>query len=195
MAGACRPQAMEPLNRITLLDNTKRPKAPKFEGVTPRQRQMGRRLRQFHNMHRQQLAEVASAMLAIDQDVAGLVKQIADLDMRSNIKNFGNLCGQECQMLSGHHSIEDAYVFPQLQHRGDDVMKKLVARLAAEHLVIHELIEELGAAAHAAWHSPTPETYTALKQCFTDLNTSVQSHFGYEETELEDALGVLGVEV
>jgi iron-sulfur cluster repair protein YtfE (RIC family) len=189
------PNAMDKLNRVTLLDDTKRPKAPKYEGVTLAQRRMGNRLRQFHNMHRAQLLEVHLAMQAIDQDTAELARKISGLNLRASIQNFGNLCGLECQMLSGHHGIEDAYIFPHLHHNADAAMKKVVERLAAEHLVIHDLLGELDKAARTAGATPDAASYAKLKVAFTDLYTAVLSHFGYEETELEEALGVFGVEV
>lgn len=181
---------MEKLTRITLLDNTKRPKARKIENLSPAQRRQGRRLSLFHNMHREQLREVESAMVQIDEV---LLAKISDLDMRHNFKVFGNMCGQECQMLSGHHGIEDQVVFPRLHEAGDAGLKKVVERLMAEHLVVHELIEELEELAIAAIQNPTPENHSNLKHSFAELNTCVQSHFGYEETELEDALGVIDV--
>jgi iron-sulfur cluster repair protein YtfE (RIC family) len=181
---------MEKLNRITLLDNTKRPKAPKIENLTSAQRRQGRRLSLFHNYHREQLRDVESAMVQIDDS---LLAKISELDMRHNFKVFGNLCGQECQMLSGHHGIEDQAVFPVLHEAGDAGLKKVVERLMAEHLVVHELIEELETRAIAAIQNPTPEAYAQLKSSFADLSTCVLSHFGYEEKELEDVLGVIDV--
>ena len=181
---------MEKLTRITLLDNNNRPKAPKIENLTPTQRRQGRRLSLYHNYHREQLREVESAMVQIDD---ALLEKISALDMRHNFKVFGNLCGQECQMLSGHHGIEDQAMFPILHQAGDTGLRRVVERLMAEHLVVHELIEELEAKAHEAIRNPNPETYRELKLTFTSLNTCVQSHFGYEETELEEALGVIDV--
>jgi iron-sulfur cluster repair protein YtfE (RIC family) len=181
---------MEKLTRVTLLDNTQRPKAPKIENLSAAQRRQGRRLSLYHNHHRQQLREVESAMVQIDD---ALLAKINALDMRHNFKVFGNMCGQECQMLSGHHGIEDQAVFPVLHEAGDTGLKKVVERLMAEHLVVHELIEELETFAHETISAPTPENFKKLKNTFTTLNTCVQSHFGYEETELEDALGVINV--
>ncbi len=183
---------MEKLNRITLLDDSKRPRAPKFEGVTPAQRRSGQRLRWFHDMHRAQLNAVMQTMVRIEGDVSALVEQVSALSLRENIRRFGNLCGAECQMLTGHHGIEDVYIFPQLQDAGNDGLKKVVARLAAEHLVVHDLIEEMDRAAEIAVRSPGPESFAALKSALTTLNKIVLSHFGYEETELADALGVHG---
>lgn len=181
---------MEKLTRITLLDNYNRPKAPKLDNLTPAQRRQGRRLGLYHNMHRQQLREVESAMVQIDD---ALLTKISNLNMRHNFKVFGNMCGAECQMLSGHHGIEDQAMFPKLHADGSAGLKKVVERLMAEHLVVHELIDELESRAHQAIQSPTVENYTKLKSTFADLNNCVQSHFGYEETELEDALGVIDV--
>ena len=181
---------MEKLNRITLLDNSKRPKAPKIENLTPAQRRQGRRLSLYHNYHREQLREVESAMVQIDDT---LLEKIVDLDMRHNFKVFGNMCGAECQTLSGHHGIEDQAMFPVLHEAGDAGLKKVVERLMAEHLVVHELIEELEALAHQAIQFPTPENYTKLKSTFAELNTCVGSHFRYEETELEDALAIIDI--
>jgi iron-sulfur cluster repair protein YtfE (RIC family) len=181
---------MEKLNRITLLDNSKRPKATKIENLTPAQRRQGKRLSLYHNHHRQQLREVESAMLQIDD---AMLEKISALDMRHNFKVFGNMCGQECHMLTFHHTGEDQMMFPVLHQAGDESLKKVVERLMAEHLVVHELIEELETLAHTAIKTPTAENHSKLKMCFTELNTCVQSHFGYEETELEDALGLIDV--
>ena len=182
---------MQKLNRVTLLDNTKRPKAPKIEGVTAAQRARGRRLKWFHNMHRAQLDEVREAMVNLDAE--GLHNKVAALHMSANYRMFGNLCGQECQMLTGHHGIEDAYVFPLLHQAGGEGLRKVVERLMAEHLVVHELIEELEAAANTLVSAPTAENFAQSKAAFSDLENCVKSHFGYEETELEEALGVIDV--
>ena len=182
---------MEKLNRVTLLDDTKRPKAPKIAGLSAAQRARGQRLGWFHNYHRAQLGEVRDAMDQLDAD--GLRDKVAALQMSANFRRFGNLCGQECQMLTGHHSIEDAHMFPLLHHAGSEGLRKVVARLMAEHLVVHELIEELESAAQALADAPTTENFAKAKAAFSDLEKCVRSHFGYEEAELEEALGVIDV--
>ncbi len=182
---------MEKLNRVTLLDDSKRPKAPRIESLNAFQRARGRRLKWFHDHHRAQLAEVARALEALD--AAALSEQVNKLDMSANYRMFGNLCGQECQMLTGHHTIEDQHMFPLLHEEGSDGVKKVVERLMAEHLVVHELIEELEQRAWAYLQNPSAEAFEAAKKTFRDLDTCVRSHFGYEETELEDALSVIDV--
>jgi hypothetical protein len=51
------------MGTMTLLDDTTRPKAPKIQGVTAGQRQMGQRLALFHRCHLQQLQAVGQVML------------------------------------------------------------------------------------------------------------------------------------
>ncbi|MEO6608195.1 MAG: hemerythrin domain-containing protein [Aestuariivirga sp.] len=182
---------VEKLNRITLLDDSKRPKAPKIEGLSAFQRSRGQSLKYFHDYHRAQLAEVSRALETLN--ASGFAEKVGKLDMSTNYRMFGNLCGQECQMLTGHHTIEDMQMFPQLHEEGSDGVKKVVERLMAEHLVVHELIEELEQRAWACLQNPSAETFAAAKETFKALNTCVRSHFGYEETELEDALSVIDV--
>jgi iron-sulfur cluster repair protein YtfE (RIC family) len=178
------------LTRVTLLDNTKRPKAPKIDNLSPSQRRQGRRLVLYHNHHRAQLREVEEAMVQIDD---ALLAKISELDMRHNFTVFGNMCGNECQMLNFHHDAEEHMMFPILFEKGSEGLKKVVERLLAEHVVVHALIAELEEIAHEAVTAPTPESFEKLKSVFKELNTCVQSHFGYEETELEEALGVIDV--
>jgi iron-sulfur cluster repair protein YtfE (RIC family) len=184
------------LNRVTLLDDSNRPKALKIEGLSAAQRRQGRRLKHYHNMHREQLQNVADVMAQVAAgtlDAMVLGNALASLEMKSNFKAFGNLCGQECEMLTFHHGAEDSMVFPTLHEAGDEALRKVVARLAAEHLVVHELIEELEQRAQVLIAAPTIENFEVVKSSFADLEKCVRSHFGYEETELEDALSVIDV--
>jgi hemerythrin-like domain-containing protein len=187
---------MEKPNRITLLDDTTRPKAPKIENITPSQRRQGKILSLYHNFHRQQLQHVQRVMEGIEAGTVSasmLGDTITDLQMTANYRLFGNLCGQECQMLNFHHSAEDAYLFPHMRQNGGDGLQKVIDRLAAEHEIIHHYIAELEAGALAATQKPDAVAFESLKETFKTLTRLVQSHFGYEETELEDALGVYGM--
>jgi iron-sulfur cluster repair protein YtfE (RIC family) len=184
------------LNRITLLDDTTRPKAPKIEGITPSQRRQGKILSLYHNMHREQLRQVQRVMEGIEAgtvSAAALGSALSDLQMAANFRLFGNLCGQECQMLTFHHSAEDAFLFPHMRESGGEGLQKVIDRLAAEHEIIHHYIAELETGAVAAIQKSDAEAFEKLKETFKTLNRLVQSHFGYEETELEDALGVYGM--
>jgi uncharacterized surface protein with fasciclin (FAS1) repeats len=178
---------------INLLDDSTRPKAPRIEGATHAQRLQGRRLAMIHEMHLRQMAQVRQAMehVAAGEEGASadLGQALSALDMRHNYRAFGNICGQECGMLTAHHTIEDRYIFPALAEQGSEGLRKVVERLMAEHEIIHQLIERMEEAAVDAMNEPGPTTFAPLREAFEALERFVVSHFGYEQEELEEALG------
>ncbi|WP_309085830.1 hemerythrin domain-containing protein [Chelativorans sp.] len=180
---------------IDLLDDRTRPKAPKVEGVTPAQRAHGKRLAMIHNLHLQQMAEVRRVMERIaagEESVASLGDAVSSLQMAHNYRQFGALCGRECVALTFHHTSEDQLVFPALE-RGSEGLRKVVERLRAEHDIIHQILVQYEAAALEAMEAPGPETFAALRELFETLDRVVKSHFGYEQEELEEALGYMNV--
>lgn len=183
---------------IDLLDPSTRPTAPKIEGVTHAQRLHGRRLAMFHEMHLRQMAHARNVMEKVaagEAQIAALEGALSELDMRHNYRVFGNVCGQECRMLTGHHTIEDRYLFPVLAAQDNDGLRRVVDRLVAEHGIIHAYIETMEDAAEAAMQTPGPETFATLRVAFETLERYVISHFGYEQDELEEALGFYGIEM
>jgi len=183
------------MTEIELLDDSTRPHAPKFDGVTEEQRAGGGHLAMIHAMH---LAELDAAGRAMERVEAGEVSvsaaadSVSTLQMAGNYRLFGNLCGRECRMLEFHHTAEDRYVFPLLRD-ADPELRKVVERLSGEHEVIGRLIERLEHAAAAAVAAPGPESFVPLKSAFVTLERVVRSHFGYEQTELAEAIGYFGV--
>lgn len=183
---------------IDLLDPTTRPKAPKIEGITHAQRLHGRRLSMYHKMHLRQMAharDIMEKVAAGERQLADLEDALSDMDMRHNYRVFGNICGQSCQILTGHHTIEDRYLFPVISSQADEGIRKVVDRLVAEHGVIHDYIVAVEGAAVAVMESPNPAAFATLRDAFETLESFVVSHFGYEETELEEALGYYDVEM
>ncbi len=184
-------------DQIILPDDSTRPLAPKIDGVTEAQRWQGRRLALFHQMHLRELSKVRRAMAGVfagEGTAEELLVTISSMQMFSNMRQFGNLCGAACEMLTGHHMIEDQYVFPAL-HGHTNGLNRVVERLQAEHLVIHELLVWLEAAASALITDPGAKTAKILRAEFARLEAFVVSHFGYEQTELEEALGFYGVDI
>jgi len=180
---------------ITLLDDATRPKAPKIEGITPAQRRQGKRLALIHDHHLAQMNEVRWVMEQVEageQSAETLLEAISSLQMAANYRVFGNLCGRECQMLTLHHTIEDQSIFPVL-HQGSDGLRKVVDRLSQEHLIIHQLLQALEDKAVNAVREPGREFFSELKAAFLALDRVVRSHFGYEQEELEEALGYFDV--
>ena len=181
-----------PLHDLTVEDGT-RPKAPTFPGVTPDQQQAGRHLAAIHRHYLMDVARIAAVLRRIkagDAPPGDLRQIVLSADMLQNFRAFGNLCGQECHVLTMHHNIEQQMMFPQLEARGGTALQAVVTRLRAEHRVVHELLERLAAAAQDLMADPSEQAFEAAGAIFTQLEKVVRSHFRYEETELADALGV-----
>lgn len=186
------------MTKTTLLDDTTRPRAPRIEGMTPLQERRGKRLALIHQMHLRELEWTRRVMQQIEageKQLAELGDAVSSLKIAENYKAFGSLCGQECQLLNFHHMAEEQVVFPALERQGSDGLKQVVQRLREEHEVIHVLLEDLGSCAVAAVSRADAESFAELKQALEKLDRTVRSHFGYEEVELEQALGYYEVEL
>ena len=85
-------------------------------------------------------------------------------------------------------------VFPVLRECGNVGIVQVAQRLMQEHLIIHHYIEELAANTIAALGNPGPKSFAILRKTFLTLEKLIRSHFKYEETELEQALGYYGIE-
>lgn len=173
------------------LDDSARPRAPKIEDVTLQQRRHGQRLALIHEMHLQQIAEVRRLIeqaAAGDQAASAVGEAVSSIRMLHNYRRVGTLCGYECAVLTSHHTIEDQAIFPALSGRSDG-LQRVIDRLRVEHEVIHGLLEELEAAGRALDDAPGPEAFARVRETFERLERTVRSHFGYEQKELEEALG------
>jgi hypothetical protein len=176
---------------IAFLDDATRPVAPKLTGLTPTQREAGEHLKMVHDHLR---GNMKTLRVLIERASAGGVTQAevesaaAGLDMVANYRRFGNLCGQHCAIVEQHHSIEDYAVFPPLGAKGE-AWKKVTDRLAAEHVIVHELLERLMDAIGALAASPNRENFAAAKELYETLERVLLSHLGYEEEQIGDALG------
>lgn len=189
------PRKRRPLAEFTV-DYGTRPHAPRIEGATPEHRRRGRHLADVHKMYLRDIEEVGRILTEVEKgerDAAALAEAVRGLEMARNYRIFGTLCGRECHVLTIHHTIEDRQLFPVLAARGSTGLRAVVARLQEEHLVVHELIERLEEAAIALMTSPGLQTFAEARETFRSLEVVVRSHFGYEETELEEALGFHGI--
>lgn len=177
----------------SLPDESLRPKAPPIAGLDPAQRSRGRRLAAIHRMHLADLDHLAQVMRAIAHGAAPagqLAKMLPALDLDRNRRLFGTLCGQECRVLTFHHMAEDHEIFPYLAAHGSAGLRAVIDRLQAEHEVIHALIERLQADADRLATDPGADRFAEAAASLQALDRAVRSHFGYEETELEEALAL-----
>ncbi len=174
-----------------------RPRAPKIDGLDAQQKTHGRRLALIHDMHLRQLAAVRNVMEQVAAGQAStkrLNEAVSSIQMTHNYRQFGALCGQECAVLTSHHTIEDESIFPALSGC-DEGLQSVIERLIVEHGVIHELLEQLQAAARQLVDRPADEAFARVQKHFSRIESAVRSHFGYEQEELADALGYWNIAV
>ncbi|WP_127144692.1 hemerythrin domain-containing protein [Pelagibacterium montanilacus] len=182
---------------IGFLDDATRPRAPRLENLTPAQKAPGRHLQMIHNHLRQNVAVLRQL---VDKAAKGKVSpeaveaEAAALEMVANFRQFGNLCGQHCQIVHTHHSIEDAHIFPELSAKGE-AWKKVTDRLVEEHHVVHALLLKLVDALNALAREPNAANFEAAREVNDALERVLLSHLGYEEEEIGDALGYFGIGV
>ena len=136
----------------------------------------------------------------IDRTSAGSVTaeqietETSALAMVANYRRFGNLCGQHCQIVNTHHSIEDYAIFPALAQQGE-IFAKIADRLRAEHVIVHELLVGLVDALNMLASEPGEDNFRAARKIYHALERVLLSHLGYEEDAMGDALGYFEIGV
>ncbi|WP_375589561.1 hemerythrin domain-containing protein [Hoeflea alexandrii] len=174
------------------VDEAARPKAPPVLEATDLHRRQGRQLAAIHSHYLREMAQIGAVLVRIearDAPPEHLKQLVLSLDMAENFRAFGSLCGRECQVLKFHHDIESADMFPRIEAAGGGRFREVVAKLKAEHEVVHELIIRLSRAADALAEDPSEVNFAQAGNTFRKLEEVVRSHFGYEETELAEAIG------
>ncbi|MEO1557816.1 MAG: hemerythrin domain-containing protein [Pseudomonadota bacterium] len=180
-----------PLDALSVEFGT-RPRAPKLDNVSDAQRAKGRQLAHIHAHYLQDMARISMVIDRIeagDTPPAHLARIVLATDMAQNYAAFGNLCGQGCQMLTMHHNIEEHHMFPEIEGKAHP-FAALIARLREEHKVVHELLDRLARCARDLVHQPDEAGFAQAREIYRALNRAIESHFGYEERELEAAIGV-----
>ena len=181
----------QPLDELNL-DEAARPKAPPVPEATDIHRRQGGQLAAIHRHYLREMGQIGAVLARIearDAPPEQLKQLVLSLDMAENFRAFGSLCGRECQVLKFHHDIKSTDMFPRIEAAGGGRFREVVAKLKAEHEVVHELIIRLSRAADALAASPSEANFVAAGNTFRKLEEVVRSHFGYEETELAEAIG------
>ena len=187
-----RPYRDATLAELTV-DHGMRPKMPPLPAAQDHHRQKGRHLAAIHRMYLREMTQIGQFLDDIDAGraaPAGLVNAIGGAKLVRNMQLFGTLCGRECQVLTFHHNAEEDMIFPQLNAQQIPALTQVVERLKTEHLVVHELLIRLDDAAQNLAADQTAEHYETARAIYKQLFAVVRSHFGYEETELQEALGL-----
>ena len=174
------------------VDEAARPKAPPVPEATDIHRRQGRQLAVIHSHYLREMAQIGAILSRIearDAPPEHLKQIVLSLDMAENFRVFGSLCGRECRVLKFHHDIENTDMFPRIEAAAGGGFREVVAKLKAEHEVVQELIIRLSCAADALAEAPSEANFVQAGDTFLKLEEVVRSHFGYEETELAEAIG------
>jgi predicted glycoside hydrolase/deacetylase ChbG (UPF0249 family) len=183
------------LKDIKFLDDATRPPIPELPGLREDQREAGQHLKMIHDHLRHNMVTLGNLIERASQGKASVEEvktQTADLAMVANYRRFGTLCGQYCQFVHGHHSIEDQALFPSIAAQGP-AFKAIADRLQAEHVVVHELLERLIEGLIALADAPAPDKFDSAVEVYRALEKVLLSHLGYEEEAIGDALGYFDV--
>ena len=72
----------------------------------------------------------------------GARAEVHAMSLRQNNWTLGAYCQSYCGFVNGHHSLEDASVFPHLR-RAEPGAAPVLDRLAAEHVTIHHHLDDV----------------------------------------------------
>ncbi|MBS2939957.1 hemerythrin domain-containing protein [Nocardioides sp. J2M5] len=176
------------------IDDASRPRVAGSVDLTPRQRMAGDHLRMIHDHFRAQLAALGRAVESLRDGTgsAGAVRaEVHALAPALSAQQVAGMCGQVCRFLTMHHTIEDQNLFPAVATLSD--YAPVAARLAEEHLVVHAHLERVDDLAVAV--AADPSRADELVEAVADLRADLESHFAYEESEMTEPLGLLGLGV
>jgi len=176
------------------LDEASRPRVAMGVPLTPAQQTPGRHLRMIHDALRRELAELRDRVAAVERGDAGIGdvrRSISHLTMRTSDETLGSFCGQYCQILTLHHTIEDRHLFPAVAAHA--AFRPVTEKLAAEHVTIHEVLVDLDAAVLRV--EDDARSFDVLRRLVDELAAMLTSHLTYEEDELAEPLGLFGIGV
>jgi hypothetical protein len=181
---------------VQLLDESARPIGPAQDPsrtYTPYQLQSGQHLIDVHDHLRAELDQVRDL---VEQVAAGTLgvgaarSHINTMTMRQNNWTLGTYCESYCRLVTTHHSLEDASLFPHLR-RADPDLVPVVDRLQEEHKIIHDVLEGVDKALVALVDGSGD--INGLRDAVDLLDDTLLSHLSYEERELVEPLARLGV--
>jgi hemerythrin-like domain-containing protein len=109
------------------------------------------------------------------------------MTLRQNNWTLGAYCQSYCGFVNGHHTLEDAAVFPHLR-AAEPELAPVVDRLHDEHQVIHHLLDALDRALVDLVRDEEPSALDALEETLDLLADRLLSHLAYEERELRGPL-------
>ncbi|MEU4793956.1 hemerythrin domain-containing protein, partial [Micromonospora tulbaghiae] len=172
-------------------DESTRPSAPPPPAgqVYPARGQAaGQHLVDVHDHLRQELAQVRDLLEQVKQGsvTPGRARAaLNEMTMRQNNWTLGAYCAAYCTMVTQHHGLEDASIFPHLR-RSEAGLAAVLDRLEEEHVVIHGVVESVDRALVELVRRPGD--FTQLQEAVDLLTDTLLSHLSYEEHQIVEPL-------
>jgi hemerythrin-like domain-containing protein len=176
-------------------DELSRPRGPAADPArtyTAHERAAGQHLIDVHDALRAELEQLRDvvAQVAEGAEEADRARSLLNtMAMRQNNWTLGAFCQSYCRIVTGHHSLEDASVFPHLR-RADARLGPVLDRLQAEHEVIATVLDSVDRALVAL--VTRPDAMSEVITAVDVLTDTMRSHLSYEERELVEPLARLG---
>ncbi|RLQ01824.1 LLM class flavin-dependent oxidoreductase [Micromonospora sp. BL1] len=148
----------------------------------------GQHLVDVHDHLRQELAQVRDLLEQVKQGsvTPGRARAaLNEMTMRQNNWTLGAYCAAYCTMVTQHHGLEDASIFPHLR-RSEAGLAAVLDRLEEEHVVIHGVVESVDRALVELVRRPGD--FTGLQEAVDLLTDTLLSHLSYEEHQIVEPL-------
>jgi hemerythrin-like domain-containing protein len=129
-----------------------------------------------------------SDMIAVHQALMGALEAAPTLisgagDRADRVDPIGSYFENVLEFLHVHHTGEDELIYPILEERCVDE-KATLERIAAQHGLLHEPMDEARTAI-AAWRaSPSIDGGQAVVSLIATIDETLRPHLGEEETEV-----------
>ena len=183
---------------VQLWDESTRPSGPPPDGhrrYTASEQAVGHHLIEVHDSLRAELTQLYDVVGQVARgavDAGGARSLINTMALRQNNWTLGSFCESYCRIVTAHHSLEDASVFPHLR-RSDPRLAPVLDRLRDEHEVIAEVLDRVDQALVAlVTPGPAADGLARLRAAIDLLSDTLLSHLSYEERELVEPLARVG---
>ena len=176
----------------TAWDETTRPTLAESADTTydPHQEAVAQHLVDVHDHLRAELTRLHGLVDEVRRGVltAGVARsEVQAMSVRQHNWTLGAYCQSYCGFVNGHHSLEDASVFPHLR-RSDPDVAPVLDRLSEEHVVIHGLLDRVDAALVSLVRNGDDAGLDLVEKSLQALGERLLSHLAYEERELRGPL-------
>jgi hemerythrin-like domain-containing protein len=153
----------------------------------------GDRLVAIHDHLRHELSQVQELVEQVARgrlDVARVRSLVNEMTMRQNDWTLGAYCQSYCRVVTMHHSIEDAAMYPRLRAT-DPSLGPALDRMVDEHHAISGLLDALDRALVGLVAAPD-DGVDGVRTAVDRLAEGLLAHLDYEESQLVEPLNRLG---